>query len=125
MIQVGRICVKLAGRDAGKKCIIIDVLDDKTVLIDGETRRRKCNILHLGLMDETAEVGKNASHGEVCKALGISAKENKKREKTERPKQIRVKKSAAEGLEEKTAKKEKPKKEKGIVQKKEKKTKEE
>lgn len=112
MIQIGRICVKLAGRDAGKKCIIIDVLDDKTVLIDGETRRRKCNILHLGLMDETAEVRKNASHEEVCKALGIDAKESKKREKTERPKQTRVKKSAAEGSEGKAAKKEKPKKEK-------------
>jgi len=43
----GRICVKTAGRDAGLKCVIVDVLDDKFVLIDGETRRRKCNILHL------------------------------------------------------------------------------
>jgi large subunit ribosomal protein L14e len=110
MIQVGRICVKIAGRDAGKKCIIIDVLDNKTVLVDGETRRRKCNIMHLEPLDETVDIEKNASHAKVCSALGIEAKNSKRREKTERPKQIRVKKS--EALEEKTVKKEKPKKEK-------------
>ena len=46
-IEIGRICVKTAGRDASKKCVIIDLLDDKYVLIDGETRRRKCNIIHI------------------------------------------------------------------------------
>jgi large subunit ribosomal protein L14e len=107
MIDIGRICVKLAGRDAGKKCVIIDVLDNKTVLIDGETRRRKCNIMHLAILDETVDLSKNASHEAVCKALGAEAKESKKRAKTERPKQIRKKKSAAEGLEEKTTKKKK------------------
>ena len=28
MIEVGRVCVKIAGRDAGKKCAVIKVLDD-------------------------------------------------------------------------------------------------
>jgi large subunit ribosomal protein L14e len=112
MIRVGRVCVKLAGRDAGKKCVIIDVLDNKTVLIDGETRRRKCNIMHLAILDETVNVSKNASHEAVCKALGAEAKESKKRAKTERPKQIRKKKSTAEAPEGKAAKKEKRKKDK-------------
>ena len=38
MFQVGRLCIKIAGRDAGKKCVIVSVLDDVFVLIDGEWR---------------------------------------------------------------------------------------
>ncbi|MAG08197.1 50S ribosomal protein L14e, partial [Candidatus Woesearchaeota archaeon] len=45
--QIGRLVVKTAGRDAGKKALIVDSLDKSHVLIDGETRRRKCNIAHL------------------------------------------------------------------------------
>ena len=49
MFNIGRVCVKLAGRDAGQKCVIVEILDEKTVLIDGMTRRRKCNKLHFFL----------------------------------------------------------------------------
>ena len=114
MIEIGRTCVKLAGRDAGKKCAIIDILDKNNVMIDGETRRRKCNILHLELLEETIKIGKNASHEEVCKALGTETTEKKTRKAAERPKRERKKKmiKEAEALEAKAAKKEKTKKEK-------------
>ncbi|MBI4146492.1 50S ribosomal protein L14e [Candidatus Woesearchaeota archaeon] len=74
MIEIGRVCVKIAGRDAGKKCVIIDILDEKNVLIDGETRRKKCNIAHLEMLPQTLEVTKGASHETVCNALGIKAR---------------------------------------------------
>mgnify|MGYP001618608505 CR=1 FL=1 len=80
MIEIGRVIVKLAGRDAGKKGLIIDILDDKFVMIDGETRRRKCNILHLEPLAQVVKVKKNASHEEVAKALkeiGVEARETK------------------------------------------------
>ena len=67
MIQIGRVCVKIAGRDAGKKCVIVDILDDNYVLIDGETRRRKCNILHLEPLKEVIKIKKKASHEEIKK----------------------------------------------------------
>ena len=86
MIEIGRVCVKLAGRDAGKKCVIIDVLDHRFVLIDGETRRRKCNIMHLEPLSEVLKVSKNAPHHEVAKALGIEAKVSKSRPATQKPK---------------------------------------
>ena len=92
MIQIGRLAVKIAGRDAGKKCVIVDILDNKFVLIDGETRRRKCNIMHLELLDQTLDVKKNASHGDVAKALkeiGIDARETKPKQKTQKPKKKR------------------------------------
>jgi large subunit ribosomal protein L14e len=75
-IEVGRLCVKIAGRDAGKECIIIDVTDKNFVLIDGNTRRRKCNIDHLELLPQKAELKKGAAHEDVLtalKALGIKA----------------------------------------------------
>ena len=80
MIEVGRHCMKIAGRDAGKHCLIIDVLDKKTVMIDGETRRRKCNVSHIEPMARVAKLKKNASHDNVVKALnglGIEVREKK------------------------------------------------
>ena len=47
MIEIGRICIKTAGRDGGREAVVVDVLDNTYVLVDGNVRRRKCNILHL------------------------------------------------------------------------------
>ena len=88
MIEIGRLCVKIAGRDAGKKCVIIDILDDKYVLIDGETRRRKVNILHVEPLSQVIKIGKNASHDEVTKTLdelGIKALQTKPKQKAAKP----------------------------------------
>jgi large subunit ribosomal protein L14e len=84
MIEVGRLCVKTAGRDAGKKCVVIEVIDSNFVMIDGETRRRKCNILHLEPLDKTADVKKGASHAEVVKvfeSLGFAVPAPKTKQK--------------------------------------------
>lgn len=92
MIEIGRICVKTAGRDAGLKCVIVDVLDNKFVLIDGETRRRKCNILHLEPLKDTVKIKKNSSHESVKKEfekLGLKLRETKPKQKTEKPRKKR------------------------------------
>ena len=34
-IEVGRICVKQVGRENGKKCVVIDVMDKSFVLVTG------------------------------------------------------------------------------------------
>ena len=89
MIEIGRLIVKIAGRDAGKKAVIIDILDDKYVLLDGETRRRKCNILHVEPLEQKIDIKKNAPHNEVSKALkelGIESRETKPKPKTQKPK---------------------------------------
>jgi large subunit ribosomal protein L14e len=92
MIEIGRLCVKTAGRDAGLKCVIVDILDDKFVLIDGETRRRKCNVLHLEPLKDVVKIKKNASHEDVRKEfekLSLKARETKPKPKTERPRKKR------------------------------------
>ncbi len=92
MIEIGRLCVKLAGRDAGLKCVVVDILDDKFVLIDGETRRRKCNILHLEPLKDVIKIKKKAPHEEIkqeFEKLGLKARETKPKQKTERPRKKR------------------------------------
>ena len=50
-LDVGTICIKTAGREAGKKAIVLQVVDDNFVVIEGTeksgVRKRKCNIAHL------------------------------------------------------------------------------
>ncbi len=92
MIEIGRLCIKTAGRDAGLKCIVVDILNDRFVLIDGETRRRKCNVMHLEPLSQVVEIKKNSGHEEVAKALkglGIEARTTKPKPKTERPRKKR------------------------------------
>ncbi|MDD2643700.1 MAG: 50S ribosomal protein L14e [Methanobacteriaceae archaeon] len=56
-IEVGRVCIKTAGREAGEKCAIIDIIDDNFVEIVGQTiKNRRCNINHLEPIDQTVEV---------------------------------------------------------------------
>ena len=98
MFEIGRLCMKIAGRDAGKICVVIDTIDDKIVMIDGQTRRRKCNINHLELLDKTIKISKNASNKDIVKTLKelniecLEKTENKKI-KTTRPKKQKVIKS--------------------------------
>ena len=110
MIEVGRICLKLAGRDAGGHAAIVDILDDTYVLIDGNVRRRKCNILHLEPTSKKIDIKKGASH-DIIKSefekLGLSVWDTKKKEKTQRPVKQRGKKAAAEAKPKKEVKKKK------------------
>ncbi len=47
-IEVGDVCIKTTGREAGKKAVVIKILDEKNVLVVGEeVRKRRCNIMHL------------------------------------------------------------------------------
>lgn len=92
MIEIGRLVVKTAGRDAGLKCVIVDILNDRFVLIDGQTRRRKCNIMHLEPLNQVVDIKKGASHENVSKALsglGIESRNTKPKPKTVRPRKHR------------------------------------
>ena len=78
-IEVGRICVKTSGREAGKKCVIIDIIDKNFVLITGPkqltgVKRRRANIKHLEVTEEKIKIKKGASDEEVLKALEKSQK---------------------------------------------------
>ena len=81
MITVGRLCTKISGRDAGKKAVVLLIIDNNYALIDGETRRKKCNITHLEPMQQMLDIQENASHEQVKEAfrnIGITLKDKRK-----------------------------------------------
>ncbi len=70
VMEVGRVCVKLAGHEAGRKCVIVDVIDESHVLVSGPgIKRRRCNIRHLEPLGQKLDVDKGASDEEVKRAL--------------------------------------------------------
>ena len=68
-IEVGRVCIKSLGREAGKTCVIVDIVDKNFVLIDGNVKRRRCNIKHIEPTDKKIDIEKGASTEEVRLAL--------------------------------------------------------
>jgi large subunit ribosomal protein L14e len=78
-IEVGRICVKQAGRENGKKCVVIDVMDKSFVLVTGPKKitgikRRRANINHIMPLQEKIEVKRGASDDEVTQVLEAAGK---------------------------------------------------
>jgi large subunit ribosomal protein L14e len=74
-MDVGRICLKLKGREAGRRCVIVDVIDRNYVMVSGPfertgVRRRRVNMSHLEPLDEVVEIPRNASDQEIIDVLG-------------------------------------------------------
>ena len=114
LFEVGRLVVKIAGRDAGKKAVIVEKIDDNYVLLDGQTRRRKCNTKHLEILPQMLKISKGASSNNISaefKKLGLEITTTKPKEKTDRPRKQRKEKLKKQKEAKKTVKKEAPKKE--------------
>jgi large subunit ribosomal protein L14e len=78
-IEVGRICVKVSGREAGRKCVIVDVVDKSFVLITGPKkvtgiRRRRANVNHVEPLQDSVEIKRGASDDEIEEVLKASGK---------------------------------------------------
>jgi large subunit ribosomal protein L14e len=78
-IEVGRICVKLIGREAGRKCVIVDIMDKSFVLITGPKtvtgiKRRRANMNHIEPTQDKLEIKRGASDEEVTESLKASGK---------------------------------------------------
>ncbi len=78
-IEIGRICVKVAGREAGRKCVIVDLADRSFVLVTGPKsvtgiKRRRVNINHLEPLQDKIELKRSASDEEVAETLKASGK---------------------------------------------------
>jgi large subunit ribosomal protein L14e len=91
-VEVGRVCVKTTGREADKKCVIVDVVDKNFVLVTGPrsasgVKRRRVNVNHLKLTEETVKIKRGATDEEVAQALGVPEK-TEKAEKTKKPEKL-------------------------------------
>jgi large subunit ribosomal protein L14e len=78
-VEIGRICIKLAGRESGKKCVIVDVMDKSFVLVTGPkkvtgVKRKRVNINHIQILQERLDIKRGASDEEVTSTLEAAGK---------------------------------------------------
>jgi len=76
-LEVGKVCVKTAGREAGKYCVVLKKLDDTFVLITGPktltgVKRRRCNVEHLEPTPFSVKITADASDPVVIKAYNAA-----------------------------------------------------
>jgi len=78
-VEVGRICVKLSGREAGRKCVVVDVIDKNFVLVTGPfkvsgVKRRRVNVNHVEPTEFKVDVKKGDDDEKVTEALTKAGK---------------------------------------------------
>jgi large subunit ribosomal protein L14e len=103
--EPGRLCLKVAGRDAGRRCVIVERINEQMVLVDGDVRRKKVNVKHLEVLPQTVKIGKGTS-AEVKKAfteMGLSVWETKSRKVSAKPMKQKAQKAKKDVPEAKSA----------------------
>jgi len=73
-IEVGRVCVKITGRESGRKCVIVDIIDKNFVLVTGPqkvtgVKRRRANINHIEPTEKRVNIKRGNSDEEITEAL--------------------------------------------------------
>jgi large subunit ribosomal protein L14e len=114
MIEVGRVCMKIAGRDSGNLAVVVEMIDSTYVLIDGNVRRKKCNLRHLEPTKTKLKIKAKASTADVKAAMkkaGLEVVEKKERTRQKKevapkaPKKTAAKKKVVKKAVKKEAKK--------------------
>lgn len=79
--DIGRVCVKTMGREAGNYCVIVDIIDKNYLLIDGlKVKRRRVNYNHIEPTTDMIEIKKGAKKKEVEEAIKKAKLEKKFKE---------------------------------------------
>jgi large subunit ribosomal protein L14e len=78
-IEIGRICIKVKGRESGKKCVIVDIIDKSFVLITGPQtltgiKRRRVNVQHIQTTEKSVKIKRGSSDKDVLTALETDEK---------------------------------------------------
>jgi len=78
-IEIGTICVKVVGREAGKKCVVVDLIDKNFILITGpqavtKIKRRRTNVNHVEPTGDKIDINRGAADEEITEALKAAGK---------------------------------------------------
>lgn len=78
-IDIGTICVKRFGREAGMRCVIVDIIDKSFVLVTGPMslsgiKRRRINIKHIEPTSDRLKIARQASDEDVIAAVETEGK---------------------------------------------------
>ena len=73
-MEVGRVCKKVRGKDAGKYCAVVEKVDKNFVMIDGKgLKRGRTNVSHLEPLPKVLDLKKGAVTKDV---IAVLEKEN-------------------------------------------------
>ncbi len=72
--EIGRVCIKIRGREKGHKCVIVDIIDKNFLLITGPPKlsgikRRRVNIKHIQPLERTIDIRRGMSDDEIVEAI--------------------------------------------------------
>ena len=75
-VEVGRVCLVNYGPDAGKLCVIVDIVDQNKCLIEGPpsmtgVARAVVPFKRLALTDLVCQISRSAKSSEVAKSLKV------------------------------------------------------
>jgi len=70
-LEIGTVCIKTKGREAGKKAVIVSWEKDFAVVDGPQVKRAKCNPRHLFPTSQKISITENASHEEIIKMLKV------------------------------------------------------
>eukprot|EP01115_Flamella_aegyptia_P002261 TRINITY_DN136279_c0_g1_i1.p1 TRINITY_DN136279_c0_g1~~TRINITY_DN136279_c0_g1_i1.p1 ORF type:complete len:150 (-),score=30.89 TRINITY_DN136279_c0_g1_i1:107-556(-) len=84
-VEIGRVCLINYGKNAGKLCVIIDVVDQSRALIDGPSsvngvKRQIINLRRLSLTDITIKITRGARLKNLVKVYNAEDVETKWKE---------------------------------------------
>jgi large subunit ribosomal protein L14e len=73
-MEIGRVCMKIAGREAGKYCVVVKKMNEAFVEVTGPkiltgVKRRRANIEHLEPLEYILGITDGASDEDVISAL--------------------------------------------------------
>ncbi len=74
MIEVGRVCLKNTGREAGKYCVVLKKVNESFVSVTGPRlltgiKRRRCNVDHLNSTEYKIEIKEDSTDEEIIAAM--------------------------------------------------------
>lgn len=74
LYEIGRVCVKTMGREAGSYCVVVEETDDKMVVVTGPkhlngVKRRGCSTRHLEPLEIMLSIANGADDEAVEKAI--------------------------------------------------------
>lgn len=73
MIDIGRIVVKIAGREALRKAVVVDIIDKNYVLISGPPslsgiKRRRVNVNHIEPTTKKLDITRKSTDADILTA---------------------------------------------------------
>lgn len=102
IFETGRVCVKIAGREAGRHCAVLEVVDANYVVVEGpEVRKRKINVAHIEPLADKIDSKRDVKQ-QLVEKYNIKLAEKRKTEKSEKKeKPVKMRDAAKEKKEKK------------------------